>query len=486
MCRRIAFSLIVGAATFAVAGCSSDSSATPDAAPADAAPVDAATPDAGGPLFVPQPECQGAEVVPLSGDHAVVVSSLAIGDIDDGFDLDRDGEPDNQLFPVRDLAKDPIAEALSTFQLVIPVELFDFPTAGADECVKAAFYIGSYKKDGDADTAETAIEGGDCNDLDGAIKPGAAEVAGNLKDDDCDGLADETGDTASTDEGDADEDGVTILAGDCDDTNAAVLGGQGAVEVCGDGLDNNCDGAADYGLNGDGSPACTPLDLSPDEVGIQATSVDENGDPLVAFKSGEVKSVDGVLKFSAGPSLFRVEIPIYSGIALDLALTGATIEATVSQDENGGITLTDGRIGGVIDARTADSVRGLDVEVLGLDPEDSFLDVIFAGGAGGILQLPSLVNSETGEWPDWCRTPDIDVDGDGLEGFCDTDGDMDVDMCVDGDLTVVSDEVDADGEVTVHCTDATDDDGNYRFVDGISVELNFGAVPTILPEAISN
>jgi len=46
-------------------------------------------------------------------------------------------------------------------------------------------------------------------------------------------------------------------------------------------------------------------------------------------------------------------------------------------------------------------------------------------------------------------------------------------VCVDGDGTIVRDEVDASGNVTKHCTEALDAKGNPRFVDGISVELNF-------------
>ena len=83
-----------------------------------------------------------------------------------------------------------------------------------------------------------------------------------------------------------------------------------------------------------------------------------------------------------------------------------------------------------------------------------------------------------------CHTPDIDVDRDGLEAFCDlnTDGDPAtkiVDLCIDGDGTEVRDEV--VGGVTKHCTEAIDAaTGKPRFVDGISVELNFETAPADL------
>ena len=42
---------------------------------------------------------------------------------------------------------------------------------------------------------------------------------------------------------DADADGYTVGAGDCDDEDAAV--NPGATEVCDDGIDNDCDGKTD-------------------------------------------------------------------------------------------------------------------------------------------------------------------------------------------------------------------------------------------------
>ena len=81
-----------------------------------------------------------------------------------------------------------------------------------------------------------------------------------------------------------------------------------------------------------------------------------------------------------------------------------------------------------------------------------------------------------------CRSPDIDVDRDGLEIFCDSNLDdtiKEVDLCVDGDGTEIRDEV-VGGNV-VHCTAAMRD-GKPRFVDGISVELNFATAPANLAQ----
>ena len=101
--------------------------------------------------------------------------------------------------------------------------------------------------DGDGDGYEAG--GGDCNDADATIFPGAVEVCDN-KDNDCDGTADE--DVKTTYYADNDDDsygdtenpfaacapieGYTAKNGDCDDQNADVH--PFADEVC-DGIDND-------------------------------------------------------------------------------------------------------------------------------------------------------------------------------------------------------------------------------------------------------
>lgn len=81
--------------------------------------------------------------------------------------------------------------------------------------------------------------GSDCNDNNIAVNPGTTEVCGNAIDDDCDGQVDEgCGGT------DNDGDGYTVQQGDCNDNNAAI--NPGATEVC-DGVDNDCDGLIDEG-----------------------------------------------------------------------------------------------------------------------------------------------------------------------------------------------------------------------------------------------
>ena len=83
----------------------------------------------------------------------------------------------------------------------------------------------------------------DCDDTDPSISPEAEEVLNGV-DDDCDGFVDE-GTTAYDDDGDGfcETPPCINCAGtesDCDDEDYTVY--PGATEVCGDDVDNNCDG----------------------------------------------------------------------------------------------------------------------------------------------------------------------------------------------------------------------------------------------------
>lgn len=89
-----------------------------------------------------------------------------------------------------------------------------------------------------------AARGADCNDADPMVHPGLAEVAGNRRDDDCDGLVDEdAAGNPSLDGNDLDDDGASLAGGDCADQDATVR--TGVAEIVGDRKDNDCDRRAD-------------------------------------------------------------------------------------------------------------------------------------------------------------------------------------------------------------------------------------------------
>ena len=118
--------------------------------------------------------------------------------------------------------------------------------------------------DGDGFT----VEEGDCDDCDAEVHPGADEYCNGI-DDDCDQLVDEDFDLDGdglVDCVDDDEDGYTEEEGDCDDQDAGV---SPAVHEACNGVDDDCDGEIDQGM--DGFAASIPVDGTSD-------CIDDDGD----------------------------------------------------------------------------------------------------------------------------------------------------------------------------------------------------------------
>jgi hypothetical protein len=100
---------------------------------------------------------------------------------------------------------------------------------------------------------EPDFGGGDCDDTDPLVHPGADEVCDDGIDNDCDGQVDmDDWDCVGPPPLDEDEDGFTSDV-DCDDHNPLVH--PGADEICEDGIDNDCDGKIDEGCNDFAPPA---------------------------------------------------------------------------------------------------------------------------------------------------------------------------------------------------------------------------------------
>jgi hypothetical protein len=113
----------------------------------------------------------------------------------------------------------------------------DFGTPGSinDDCS----VITIVDVDGDGYESDSESGGTDCDDNDSLINPGAADIAGDGIDQDCDGA-----DAVST-ASDADGDGYDSNS-DCDDTDPAI--NPGMLDIGGDTIDQDCSGTAETGL----------------------------------------------------------------------------------------------------------------------------------------------------------------------------------------------------------------------------------------------
>jgi MYXO-CTERM domain-containing protein len=133
---------------------------------------------------------------------------------------------------------------------------------GIDDPLPLAYLDADGDGDGDPTTGEPycgiapagrVLNGDDCDDGDGAVGPGAAELCDG-DDEDCDGVTDNGFDADGDTFFDAGDAGCVATYGgnvDCDDGDATVF--PSAAELC-DALDNDCDVNVDedFDLDGDG------------------------------------------------------------------------------------------------------------------------------------------------------------------------------------------------------------------------------------------
>ncbi len=463
-------------------------------------------------------DCHDDPTPTLEGQHQSVVSSLKIAPGAVGFDLDYDGLIDNALAPLGALANSEIGNSFDEGDIVIPFGFFGLDDVENDECLNFAIYFGMWPPDQDFDGENSGalVRDGeeDCNDYDPDIRSDATEIAGDRVDNNCDGYADETLDASAnvvppTDTTDNDGDGYSPADGDCDDRSPAdwadapawwdpAAMNPGADEVCGDGLDNNCDGLADE--------LCDPYstdDGADERIMIDQNSLVEDGsEASIIFQSARI--VDG--RLFAGPSLFSFAIDAGSE-PVDLRITHAMFEADVVEDSFG-VYLLNGVLGGVLSGYNLDRAPNIASDIFG--EEDNTLLDAFVGPGGILLGLPAVGlcreraeggapmapitycdnhtecgDTETYRCDKEVRAPDLDVDGDGQELWLDLNLDEDdgifrVDTCVDGDGSIYYDDVDADGTVITHCTEELDGQGNRRFVDGYSIAIELTTTPTNL------
>ncbi len=180
-----------------------------------------------------------------------------------------------------EIAGDGVDQDCNDYDTVICFADVDLDGYGASATLLAA--------DGDcADAGESSVST-DCNDANANVHPGAAEIAGDGIDQDCNGMdaivcfadgdGDEFGSTATVVSLDDDclDVGESSTSTDCNDSSAAVF--PGAAESCADGVDSDCDGSlVDEFLNSDGDSKPDCIDGDDDNDAICDPSVPSGTD----------------------------------------------------------------------------------------------------------------------------------------------------------------------------------------------------------------
>jgi hypothetical protein len=245
--------------------------------------------------------------------------------------------------------------------------------------------------DNDSDGDGVSITEGDCHDGDAAIFPGAVEV-NNARDDNCDGVADEGFDAAETD---ADGDGYTVADGDCHELDATTFpGAEDAAAAELDGRDNDCDGIADDGLNED--------DADGDGFSIAAGDCDDGNGNLhpdaVEINDGRDNDCDGV----TDPDMLAAAIDrdgdlwTVTGGDCDDTRGGTNPSAEDPKPSTNRLFgLTGGRGDALVLNRTEDYVKTFTFEVIVTDEDGIPVD----GALVWILGWSTTYAQATGWWP---------------------------------------------------------------------------------------
>lgn len=140
--------------------------------------------------------------------------------------------------------------------------------AATDGPGKADSHPPSYYTDDDGDGYSE--HQGDCDDTNPAVYPGAKEICGDGIDNNCNGAID-------ANEPDGDGDGYGPCQGDCDDTDPTI---NPAAQEVADGVDNNCDGKIDADFDGDGYDAITEGDCDDNDPAVHPGAKEICGDGI--------------------------------------------------------------------------------------------------------------------------------------------------------------------------------------------------------------
>ena len=175
--------------------------------------------------------------------------------------------------------------------------------------------------------ANFVVESNDCNDNSSNIHPGATEICGDVIDQDCNGTDLECGNLNI----DGDGDGYSPNQGDCDDHNATMY--PGANEICGDDIDNDCDGQTDedciLDADGDGYTIWAG-DCDDNNATIHPGAVEIPGDGIDQDCNGLIDDV-GLVKINEVDCSTPVGnanefVELYNGSEYQVDLTGWKLE----------------------------------------------------------------------------------------------------------------------------------------------------------------
>lgn len=222
-------------------------------------------------------------------------------------------------------------------------------------------------------TVAWVLVGGDCDQNDSAVNPGASEICDGSTDENCDGSIDEdTASDASTWYLDADGDGYGVTTSttvacdepsgyaaestDCDDTTTAVS--PDALETCANSTDDDCDGVTDEcalsgTLSSTDAGAVFAAGADFDFLGVSALSVDVDGDGyddvlLGANYADEDSTNGGALYLWNGPTSGAHTTDasdVTYGAGSNTARFGESVAALDDEDADGNLDLVIGAPG---------------------------------------------------------------------------------------------------------------------------------------------
>lgn len=304
-----------------------------------------------------------------------------------------------------------------------------------------------------------AGEGGDCNDANNTINPGATDIPGDTLDEDCnghdtvtftvdadhDGYGTEDGTVALADDGTCDpSQGESDHAWDCNDDDADIH--PGATEIPGNGTDESCDGhdtpPCYTNADGDGDPSSVVLVDPSDGDNSSPTGDQDCDDTLTRVHPGAEKVCDGLddncndsLDDQDGLVCLEEAGDVWTDLTADFVDATQHATYTASNGTNGHIWLGKGTSYRTLDISTGhgDDLTvagryGKDLTTLsGLDPTDlqaGGQDRLIHHSGNGAFTLTGLTTGGGGMWVN-NGAADVTLTGSHVDGNHAVDGNGD-------------------------------------------------------------